>query len=70
MIMNSKDTQPWLAFISAKPDPQTGKIRIFESAAEARGSGLPYTAVPRGSENDEAQALQSAIDRVKSGTIS
>jgi hypothetical protein len=65
MIMNSKDTQPWLAFISAKPDPQTGKIRIFESAAEARGSGLPYTAVPKGSEQSEAESLQAAIDRVR-----
>ena len=63
--MTTKDSQPWQTYISAKPDPATGKIRIFESAAEARGSGLPYTAVPRGSENDEAQALQDAIDRVR-----
>ena len=66
--MTTKDSQPWQTYISAKPDPATGKIRIFESAAEARGSGLPYTAVPRGSENEEAQALQSAIDRVRTGT--
>ena len=63
--MTTKDSQPWQTYISARPDPATGKIRIFDSAAEARGSGLPYTAVPRGSENDEAQALQDAIDRVR-----
>ena len=67
--MTTKDSQPWQTYISAKPDPATGKIRIFESAAEARGSGLPYTSVPKGSENEEAQALQSAIDRVRTGTI-
>jgi len=63
--MTTKDSQPWQTYISARPDPATGKIRIFESAAEARGSGLPYTAVPKGSEQSEAESLQAAIDRVR-----